>query len=758
MTIDGVFCVKDLKCQEWCFNYDRNVAGGDPGYGTALVANTRIGTGTVLDASYSQAIDVCEGQRVVLSVGQVGDGSKEVQVISSADLPYSWYGHSITLGACAGCGILPTASLTVESNPTNPGIVSCVVEAGTNTLCVSPTEVVLQVKGASLTRNINVINNIIDLADWAGEVVTVCLTVSYDCGTSVEVATDEATVNVPAWVNQILVDPGIATETATTKKTLGAGIAAVANGGRLTITPGIYTLGASPEVSRADFTTRNNIYVTSPGTVVIEAATTSIDTGALRVRASSAKIRFQNIRVQNAKHWGVFVENSDSIVFDNLSIDWVYDTGQLQGINAFYIYQSNNCTMNQLFVQNVATNGNGIYIDGGMASRPTNNVFVGGAVSDSWAGWIIRRAVDTKFVGMSSLNNTYQGVVSIKDGNEGTTFEACQVYLNGGAGIQIENLASGNVVRGCYIWGNNRGPNWANEAGLWFDDNTNCLAEYNKIYDNVTGIRLASGSTTNEKDEFGNPIYDETADIILRFNEVYENTNDNPNKPSRCNALEIYHTKRAHIYHNTFVTNGHPNPWSNSLQTNTNGIQTNQGGSFGDLEEPSDLYFVNNIVSDTQPKSNGSARTLNFHIAGMFARIDGNVYYDDDLTAQPYQIAGVSYNFAGYQTASGDEANSVEANPLLDFNRVPQSGSPAIGNALPLAEITSVAGTTLGLDFPGVFWPGDRIEFEDGATAVVQSVGATSVEVDAMPGAAAPTQGVTLHRCGGLTTIGALQV
>lgn len=338
------------------------------------------------------------------------------------------------------------------------------------------------------------------------------------------------------------------------------------------------------------------------------------------------------------------------------------------------------------------------------------------------------------------------GIISTGTGQTDTLIQNCEITGWVAAGVQIENEASLQVIRQNFIARcNTYITGGGGESGIWLDDCNRCLVEGNTVTECDTGLR-------NSANGVGSSVL-ANVDNIFRGNLVF---NNNANVSGLLNgdedSLGTRHSVRGFYYHNTFDANG------NSSTQGFNGIAM-RIHTFG--TPSSDNFFVNNIVSNILPNTAGTARTVKFDLAGAeFSKLDGNVYFNGPPNA--YELGGGLHpTFAGYQAALlglGHEQNSVEADPLLDANYVPQAGGAAFGNAVDLVQITSVAGTTIGLDYPGVFWVGDFIEFADGSTAEITAVNATSIEVDAVPASVAAGQGATLFTCNGSDDVGAIQV
>lgn len=747
MALDTDFCVKVLECANVCVGYTRlSDTSLDPGYGTATFGVVSVGDGNNQESMYEDNYVICSTTPIVLTVGQAILNNFQQLSFYLADLPLSWLGHVLFPGDCSDgtptCPFTPTASLVCEQNPTNPCVVSVAASTSIDDPCAMATSSTLEVKVGGVSQGtIATTNDIADLSAFAGQTITVCYLVTYDCGTITTVAADECTINVPNFNRELTVNPALPAST-TNFQTLAAGAAAIQNGDRLTISAGTYAVNQNGEGGRFDFNSHRDICVVGEGTVILDG---SASTSNELVRASrSVNSRFQNLTLVNAPRWGMFNQESDGLVLDNFNVDGITRSGN-DGIGV-YMYGGANTTIVNSEFQNIQ--GIGIYLFAAPGPIPSTNTHIENVLSHhNMDGLQVKQSAGT-FVTKSEFYNNYRsGIITTDPLNTSATFEDNDIYRNEDAGIQVENGATNQVIRGNRLYENNTYiTGGGGEAAIWIDDSVGGLIEFNEVFGNHNAIRVAAnmiGSTATQ-----------STDYIVRYNRVYNNNaNITGDAPGNDEALGITHGQRVFVYHNTFSGNGN----NDTNFADVNGVRTRQTT----LTPNSNLFFVNNIVQSTVENSSGTAKTLSWFSDGAeFDRLDNNIYFDGP-NATPYELVGIgSGDFAFYQAnvLGGHEVYSVEADPMLDLNLVPQAGSPALGSAADLAEITSLSGTTIGLDYSGVFYAGDLIQFADGSTATVSSVGSTSVQVDAIPASAAVTQGVTLFSCDGTDEVGAVQV
>ena len=634
-------------------------------------------------------------------------------------------------------------TITTDTTPTNPCVVPTTFSYNEDP-CLPLISETLTVTHAGGTDPIDLplLGNNLKLDDYQGEIVTLTYEINSGCGT--EQVTENVTV--PSFNNVYTVNPDLPVS-ATNFQTLTAGVAALGNGDKLIIEPRTYVINSGSEGSRIDLNNKKDSCITtSSGVATLDCSAVTLTNGSVRTSRASGSY-FSNLEIINGNTWALYSEDMGNAVYENINI---HETGTGVTSIGMYIYDGKNVTVIGGDLSN--NEGTGLVVGGPGPADFGNDVTIDGVISN-FNG---RDGINTNnnrdlIIRNSTFGwNRRSGVIVIGEGSQGALLENNLILQNEDAGVQIENAASGVTVRRNKIRGNNTYiTGGGGEAGMWLDQNSNCVIEYNDISENHTGIRIAANLAGSNKTE--------TNDVIVRYNRVYDNnaqiTEDYGGNEA---ALEIKHSERIHIYHNTFSKNGNT---STSGGVGKNGIEFFPESSSGSLTGivTNSVYFLNNIVTETIAKT--GARTMSLNALSELDVLDANVYFGSPDTL-PYEIGGSSYNFANYQTVaggSGFEANSVESDPLLDDDLVPQPGSPALGAAIDLAEITFISGLDIGLNYPGMFTSGDIVEFPDGSIATVSGVDANSITVDAVPGTAAVSQGVTLFDCDGTTSAGAVQ-
>jgi len=235
--------------------------------------------------------------------------------------------------------------------------------------------------------------------------------------------------------------------------------------------------------------------------------------------------------------------------------------------------------------------------------------------------------------------------------------------------------------------------------------------DHNKIsYSALQGVNLAAG-VTNATVEYNSvdhslQVVDDTAGIysggagagnVIRYNESVSNGTASTRGAGYMIDIGSAATQ---VYGNVaaFNTNGCIDEGSGSPSTiynNTCYEDNQQGWDAGELNtfaSSSGVIFENNIVFASVGK-----HTLVSMAGNVYAY---NLYYGGSTT--PFEWAGTQYAFAGYQTASGQDAgpHSMQADPLFtnaaggDFTLQP--GSPAIGAGVYIPGVSTANPPNIG--------------------------------------------------------------
>ena len=186
------------------------------------------------------------------------------------------------------------------------------------------------------------------------------------------------------------------------------------------------------------------------------------------------------------------------------------------------------------------------------------------------------------------LTNTSGACISIAGATDVTL--DCQGYrLTGtgsGNGVWVDYSSIGVVIRNCDIYSFENGMYYTGHGGV---------VEYNKLVDNLRGIRLSHGEANDVRWNTGN---DNTVGMYIDLsydNYIYENTFHRSEYGMHCNRgagnyfianqLNLNNLQGIFLYttcNDNFI-------WHNTANLNTNGFYIRSGSSGND--------FYNNVVN-----------------------------------------------------------------------------------------------------------------------------------------------------------------
>ncbi len=259
-------------------------------------------------------------------------------------------------------------------------------------------------------------------------------------------------------------------------------------------------------------------------------------------------------------------------------------------------------------------------------------------------------------------------------------------HHNGSTGIQVEsNPATSGLCERVVVEDNLSEYNVQRipaEAGIWIDDANYVICQNNITRGNEMGLYITG-----------------TYNVIARFNEVYDNNHPDPSNINGYGLGVRSSPNDREAVNNAVVHNTVHNNSANSQRAQI---------VFGVWPPPTDqrvdsTRFYNNIASDGQAD-------VDLWVQGTTNMMDHNCYYESD-SLHVVRWQGSMLSWAGYVSASGQDANSINSNPLFTDTAMQdytlQAGSPCIdaGRFLTLTT-ASGAGTTIQVE--------DAVYFSDG--------------------------------------------
>lgn len=420
----------------------------------------------------------------------------------------------------------------------------------------------------------------------------------------------------------------------------------------------------------------------------------------------SSSSPFMGIYIAN----GVAISNNNTIGSQFITGSLSYSTSAAGNSDVYGIYNfsanawtANNNTIGGITANNTSTGAANVFgirvLTSSLVATNLANNFVGGTIANSLQSTAAAATAGTQVVGIlvsSSIAtitaNTIRNLTA--PGGTGTGTSASV------AGIVFSSASSNNTVIKNTIFNlSNTNTTTASViTGIQFTGSTANLVERNLIYDftvatnstaaEVNGIKIAGGTTTfrNNMIRLGVGINSaigigSTTGGVNGFNEPFGINN---------------------FYHNSVYIGGTPTTglgpsyaFNSSVITNNRVIRNN---IFFNARSNSGATGKNYAIGVGGTGTNPAGLTINNNI--YFSNVQGSIF-------GYFNSADVA-NLAGWQTAIGQDANSVSSNPLFvsttDLHL--QAGSPAINIAVNL-------GVTK--DFDNKTRPGTNALFDIGA-------------------------------------------
>jgi len=322
------------------------------------------------------------------------------------------------------------------------------------------------------------------------------------------------------------------------------------------------------------------------------------------------------------------------------------------------------------------------------------------------------------FVGQNNSNtvidrNTidqanHQGILVI-NGPSNTTVTNNTMTNCWSTGVQIENSDGretiGGLVRGNRIIDCNH---MRGEGGVWLDGCRDYVVEYN--YTSGGNVGYFSG--------------EESYDNVWRHNIAVDCTGNTPDTHSMVMYCHQRQSGNRH-YNMTGARCGNATADQTAASINGSGI-------FTTFSDPTDEFALRNCiildcVGNTLP---GKQHWQIMQQQGV-SRItswDYNIYWNEPNAPNSYAtFATQAINFGDYQTQSGLDANTSNADPNLDpVTLVPNPGSIAIDTGRPPTDFVGAgSGTTHDVVDGKWFKVGDYVEVNDTFTRITNIAGNT---------------------------------
>ena len=660
----------------------------------------------------------------------IGDDGSTVTITVSDGLATNEI--TFTLNVNPASATPPLVSLQVE--PTiNPSIVFVRKVARSRVLGASIADETLSVVDGGTVTPLTLRADVANLEQWQGKTVTIRYRAVDSSGASSALL--ESTVTVPSYTDTVLVHQGGGGDFTLLSTALSSTPASV----RIEVAPGTYKVQVGGEAARMNangIDGRTIVARDGLGTVIIDGnSPNKTQNNVILTGGGITATRFQDLRFFDCSWIFTLDANSSDVVIDNCVAANCKD-------RAFYVAGATRVRMNGC--EGFGTSGN---FDG------SPFLLVSGSDIEYWEcnshdnvngdGYGLSGADDVRVTRCDAGASARQG---LRTGNgltncviDGGTWNSAR-----GSGIQIEAFEGGigqNVVI------KNASITLASfsdgECGAWFDEVQGALIQDCVITLSGSGVRVDGdaepwvANTTYVQDRLvsyvgpdaTDGIYQRTAAdgseatfpgdgatytfinahtaetfpsggrserVVLRFNRIFLNdaSADNTGWAGDLNGIETNRCNRVAIYNNTLKDNG---------STLING-STQSGAAFNSKNdepggnEDNNISFFNNVIDGQSDTANSRGRMIILNRLAAMKEMDFNTYHDPP-TASAYEIETVSRNFAAHQsfmaTNGGFEADSEEADPLLDANHSPQTGSPVLNTARATTTVTAINGSVL---------------------------------------------------------------
>lgn len=293
-----------------------------------------------------------------------------------------------------------------------------------------------------------------------------------------------------------------------------------------------------------------------------------------------------------------------------------------------------------------------------------------------------RRGVSNITVRNCHIHHTGRDGIKLTPASNNITIENCQISYTGvgpGAAADynaegIDNVNANNmIVRNCYI-------HHTATTGIYVKGGgRNCLIENNTIEDaGEGGIYLGFYTDAEWFDTDYNPDYYENINGTVKNNYIIN---------TQHAGLGIFGAKDARVWNNTIINAAQSDVYA-ALMIAPSDVWVSD--SYTATPPNNNVSIQNNIFTQTQNSTMPMVRVRENALSGTVTW-SNNLYYkngnspvflDDNITWE-------DLTFEQWQTQTGQDNNSLQANPSFDAQWHIQAGSPCIDAGVVLPGITT---------------------------------------------------------------------
>jgi len=441
----------------------------------------------------------------------------------------------------------------------------------------------------------------------------------------------------------------------------------------LTITQGLSVANAGDTVFVREGVYQESVSFPRSGTsgspIVLrnyQGAIVTVDAQSTRVYGIYASdkdyISIIGIRTKDPLNYGIKFMNCSNTLLDSCQATNTTLSNTIENI----LIENTTRKSNYIIKNCYASNGsNGIAIMG----MTTNTLIQNCEVENTYyTGVTVTCTTDTA---SAPHQTVIDGVYSHNNGRTGigtrilvdVTVKNSHLAYNSATGIQIEAMSYNSIVEDNVCEYNSRSSEF--ETGIWIYNSTNSIVRRNITRGNQTGIRCWN---------------------MINF-QIYNNliidNNYQPGGSVINTSGADFRNAAGTFYNNVLVGNSASNSKLGSVHVYPEGVNN--------------ITFKNNIIMNDG--SVDTPKDMDFdQAAGSTVISDNNLIYNANRTIS-IQVGDLNYTWVNYKSTTGQDAHSLNANPLFvdpaNGNFRLQSNSPAINAGVNVGLIYDYLGNLI---------------------------------------------------------------